>query len=121
MARFVYFNQNPDGNRESDCVTRAISFATGSDYKNIRKKLFHTAKLLDCEKLCPTCYEFLIEQVLKGRPVNCDGMTVEDFAEFNPRGVYLVRMQGHISTIVDGCVYDIWDCRDCLLTNAWSV
>lgn len=121
MARFVYLNVNPDGNKESDCVTRAISLSTGVDYADIRKKLYHTAKLLDCEKLCNCCYSFLIERVFNCRPVNCDGMTVNDFANIHPLGVYLVRMQGHISTIWNGDVVDIWDCRDCELTNAWQV
>lgn len=121
MARFRYLNVNPDGNKESDCVTRAISLATGEHYTDIRKKLFHTARLLGCEKLCHTCYSFFIEQVLKCRPVNCDGMTVADFADINPCGVFLVRMQGHISTIVNGEINDIWDCRDEWLTNAWQV
>lgn len=121
MARFVYLNVNPDGNKESDCVTRAISLSTGVDYADVRKKLYHTAKLLDCEKLCNCCYSFLIERVFNCRPKNCDGMTVNDFADLHPFGVFLVRMNGHISTVIDNCVYDIWDCRDCELTNAWQV
>ena len=121
MAKFVYLNVNPDGNKESDCVTRAISLASGLPYTEIRQKLFHTAKLLDCEKLCHTCYAFLIEQVLKSPPKNCDGMTVGDFADLHPFGIYLVRMSGHISTIIDGDCYDIWDCRDIPITNAWKV
>lgn len=120
MARFIYLNINPDGNKESDCVTRAIALATQTDYVSIRKKLFHTAKLLNCEKLCQSCYSFLIQDVFKSTPVNCDNMTVNEFADLHPYGTYLVRMQGHISTIINGCVYDIWDCRDCLLTNAWK-
>jgi hypothetical protein len=121
MARFVYYNRNPDGEKESDCVTRAISLATGLSYPQIRKKLYYTAKLLDCEKLCNCCYSFLIERVFNCKPVNCDGMTVNDFANIHPVGVYLVRMRGHISTIWNGDVVDIWDCRDCELTNAWQV
>lgn len=121
MAKFVYLNVNPDNSKENDCVTRAISLASNIEYSTIRKKLFHTARLLDCEKLCHTCYSFFIEQVLKGKPVNCDYMSVNDFADLHPYGVYLVRMQGHISTIIDGVVYDIWDCRKSLLTNAWQL
>ena len=121
MAKFIYYNQNPDGNKENDCVTRAISLATNIKYSSIRKKLFHTAKLLDCEKLCHTCYSFLIENVLKCTPVNCDYMSVDEFAEINNKGIYLARMSGHITTIINGCIYDIWDCRDSLLTNAWKV
>ncbi|MBQ7798053.1 MAG: hypothetical protein IJ371_02915 [Clostridia bacterium] len=53
--------------------------------------------------------------------VYCDGLTVSDFADLHPNGVYLVRMNGHISTISNGICYDIFDCRDMWLTDAWLV
>lgn len=121
MANFRYYNLNPQGEHHSDCVTRAISLASGLPYSSVRKKLFHTAKLLGCEKLCLSCYKFLIENVLFSRIVNCDGMTVEEFADLHPYGTYLVRMNGHISVIIDNCIYDIFDCREHLLTTAWEV
>lgn len=52
MAKYVYYNRNPDGKMQDDCVTRAISLATNLPYDKIRRKLFHTAKLLNCSKLC---------------------------------------------------------------------
>ena len=121
MADFIYLNVNPEKKRISDCVTRAIHFTTKIPYGKVRKKLFHTARLLDCEKLCMTCYSFLIEQVLKCKRVNCDNMTIDDFCEYYPYGTYLVRMEGHISSIVNSTCYDIWDCRDKILTDAWEV
>jgi hypothetical protein len=48
-------------------------------------------------------------------------MTVEEFADMHPIGTYLVRMEQHISIIIDNCIYDIFDCRDKVLTNAWEV
>lgn len=121
MARFVYYNQNDDKVTRNDCVTRAISLASGLPYSTVRRKLRYTARLLDCKRLCPTCYSWLIREVLGGLPVNCEGMTADDFAELHPCGIYLLRMDGHITTLIDGVVYDIFDCRDRLLTNAWKV
>ena len=118
---FVYLNVNPDKQKESDCVTRAIKLATGLPYDEVRRKLYHTSKLLGCEKLCVCCYKFLIEEVFKLRRVNCDNMTVAEFSCINPYGIYLVRMNGHLSTIINGKVYDIFDCRSELLTDAWEV
>lgn len=84
--------------------------------------LHHTAKLLNCEKLCVMCYKFLIEDVLKCKRVNCDGMYPADFADLNPRGIYLVRVSGHILCIMDGCLYDIFDSRYMdFVTDAWKV
>lgn len=121
MARYIYYNQNPDGNKENDCVTRAISLASGIKYTEVRKKLFYTSRLLNCEKLCVCCYEHLLEDVLKYEPIQCDGLTVEEFADLYPQGTYLVRMNGHISTIINNTIYDIFDCRDVEITNAWKV
>ena len=121
MADFVYFNINPNNQKKSDCVTRAISLATNLPYHIIRKKLFFTAKLLDCEKLCMTCYKHLIEDVFKYCRVDCDNMTVGEFADLNPKGIYLARMHQHISVIIDHSIYDIWDCRNEFLTDVWKV
>lgn len=121
MARYIYYNQNPDGNKENDCVTRAISLASGLKYTEVRKKLFYTSRLLNCEKLCVCCYEHLLEDVLKYEPIQCDELTVEEFADLYPHGTYLVRMNGHISTIINNTIYDIFDCRDIEISNAWKV
>lgn len=121
MTKVVYYNQNPDGDRENDCVTRAISLASGLPYWVIRKKLFHTSKLLNCEKLCVCCYRHLLDDVFKYQRVECYGDTVREFAEKHPKGTYLVRMQGHISTIKEGDIWDIFDCGDEFLTDAWKV
>ena len=121
MARFIYYNINPDGNRASDCVTRAISLGSGLDYSVVRRKLYHSSKLFDCEKLNVDCYAHLLQDVFKFPQVNTYGMTVGEFADNHPYGIYLVRMNGHISTIWEGDVIDIWDCRDSYITNAWKI
>ena len=122
MADYVYLNVNPDQLTVSDCVTRAITLTTGLPYSKVRKMLFHTAKLLGCEKLCVMCYKFLIEDVLKCRRVNCDGMYPNNFAELHRDGTYLLRMNGHINCCIDGKIYDIFDSRYYdFLTDAWRV
>lgn len=121
MAKFTYYNINPDGERRSDCVTRAISLASGLSYKEVQEKLFYTSKLLNCEKLCVCCYRHLLDDVLKYKRVDCDGFMLGEFADTHPNGTYLVRMNGHISCIIEGTIYDIWDCRREWLTDAWKV
>ena len=120
MSRFIYYNNNPLGIEEDDCVTRAITLASGLCYFDISKKLQLTAELLGCEKLCVCCYDFLIENVLMFREVKIDrGMTVCDFAEQHPYGIYLLRMEQHITTLIDGKIYDLWDSSEREITHAW--
>ena len=121
MAKFRYWNVNPQGEKHNDCVTRAITFATKLPYPKIRKKLYHTAKLLECAKLCPTCYSFAIQEVFGGVPVHCEGMTIGEFADKHPKGTYLIRIKGHLTVIQDNICYDLWNClnRECDL--AWQM
>lgn len=121
MAVFRYWNENPNGESKNDCVTRAIAFASGLQYEKVRRKLFHTAKLLDCYKLCWSCYAHFIAYVLGCRQVNCDGMTVEEFANKNPQGTYLIRIDMHLTAVKDGVIYDIFDCRNRRCHIAWEV
>ena len=122
MAQFRYWNENPNGEKRNDCVTRAITFASGLPYAEVRRKLFHTSKLLKCEsKLCPTCYSFAIQEVLGGVPVNCNGMTVGEFADLHPNGTYLIRISGHLLCVQDNCVYDLWDNRNRFCDLAWKM
>ena len=122
MAKFIYLNVSPQREHKNDCVTRAMSLASGLKYSTIRKKLFHTKELLECDSpYCPTCYSFLVQQVLGGVPKNCDGMTIGEFADFHPNGTYLIRIDGHLTTLIDGNLYDIFDCRNRLCHIAWKV
>ena len=122
MQNFVYHNENPSNKRISDCVTRAIKLASGLPYEEIRRKLFHTSRLLNCESsLCATCYSFLIQEVLGGVMKDCHGLRVGDFARLNPKGTYLIRIQGHLTCLIDGKIYDTWDCLDRMCDIVWKV
>lgn len=121
MASFKYYNLNPEGKKKNDCVTRAISLASGMDYSDIRRKLYHSAKLLNCPKLCPTCYGFFIQQVLGGVPTNCYNMSINEFSNINNKGTFLIRIQGHLTCLIDNCLFDIWDCREHICDLVWKI
>lgn len=121
MAKFRYYNRDEDNVHRNNCVTRAISLASGMSMGETRRKLRCVATLFDCyPRICLSCYKHLIENVLYYKPLDCDGMTVGEFADMHPKGTYLVRMNQHISIIIDNTIYDIFDCREHLLTNAWE-
>lgn len=121
MAKFRYYNRDEDGVHRNNCVTRAISLASGMSMGETRKKLRCVAILFDCCRICVSCYKHLIENVLYYKPLDCDGMTVGEFADMHPKGTYLVRMEQHISIIIDNIVYDTFNCLNNILTNAWEV
>ncbi|MCM1437807.1 MAG: hypothetical protein NC131_01155 [Roseburia sp.] len=84
--------------------------------------LSKNACINNCDKLVVTCYDNLLEDYFGYKPVFVpQGITVGEFAKEHPKGVYLVRMEGHISVIMQGKSIDIFDCTDTPLTNAWRV
>ena len=58
--------------------------------------------------------------VLKYKEVNCDNMTVEEFANSHPFGTYLIRVPSHLTVIINGVLYDIWDCRHEFCDTVWK-
>lgn len=118
---FKYLNINPLSIEESDCVTRAISLASGYSYAEVKNKLYYISQLLECEHLCVCCYQHLLTDVFKYDKMYCRDMTVAEFAKLHPTGIYLIRMDGHLSVLVDGIIHDLWDCSDEILTDVWYV
>ena len=108
-----YYNPNPSGKLVGDCSVRAVSKATGEDWdtsycgiamqgmlnKNmpssndvwgnyLRRKGFRRKMIPD---ECPDCY------------------TVEQFCLDHPKGLFVVAVQNHVLTVLDGDYYDAWD------------
>ena len=112
MVDYRFYNANPLGKIESDCVCRAISRATKIPYKVIQYKLHLVAELFECEKLCLCCYHHLLEKVFGLTQKNANKRTVRELAEDFKDNILIIRIQGHLTMSEYGHVYDIWDCRD---------
>lgn len=121
MARWIYYNRNEDGEHISDCVTRAISTATGLSYPQIRRKLHHTSRLFACDKLTRDCYSNLMDKVLECPRFECRGLTAGQFADLHPYGTFVLRVPNHATTVKNGDILDIFDCRDYPCDIAWLV
>jgi hypothetical protein len=120
MSKYQFLNLNPRGKREEDCVCRAITFASGLPYEEVYQKLWLTADLYECDRLCKYCYSNFISNVLKYKEVNCDRLTIGEFADKHPYGTYLIRVPNHLTVIQDGVLYDIWDCRSEICDTVWK-
>lgn len=119
---YKYYNRNPNNDKVSDCVCRAISTATGLNYKAVNNLLELTADTYNCDKLCLCCYHNLLENILCYERINCrSNETVEDVARKYSRDVILVRIDNHLTTIIKGTILDIWDCSKELVDCFWFV
>lgn len=108
-----YANLNPMGKSVGDCTVRAIAIATGNEWVDtyldlclmgmvmadmpsansvttayLRKNGFHRRTIPDD---CPDCY------------------TIEKFCEDHPRGTFVIGTGSHLTTVIDGTLFDSWN------------
>ena len=116
---YKFYNANAIGNRANDCVVRAISVAEGKSWDETYEELSDIAQeqgiLLDDVNF--------VEEYLDNRYRRVPHMskTVGEAVEEFSKGTYLITMEGHITVVVDGILYDTFDCRDRIIRCIWYV
>jgi len=119
------YNAHPKGLKTSDCVVRAITTATNSDYLETRKILNRKKRELcyNTYKDTKFLYEYfkgfprLIFKPIKGEP----RIKGSDFTKLHPKGTFILKMAGHITTCIDGVILDTWDCSYRSVYTAWEI
>lgn len=118
---YRYYNANPLGRRVNDCTVRAISLATGRSWDETYKELSAFARY---QAIMPDEVIYINEYLEEryDQVCNCKNkITVGEFCKYFPYGTYLVTMNGHITCIIDGVIYDTFNPSDRLIWNAYEV
>lgn len=116
---YKFFNKNNRGNFVNDCVVRAIATAEHTTWDEAYDRL---SDLAQYEGTLLDDVDFVEGYLDSKYPrVSHYSKTVGEFAAECPYGIYLVTMLNHITVIIDGVVYDIFDCRDKEMWSAWKV
>lgn len=122
MSDFIYRNVNPDNESINDCVTRAISTATGLKYHAVENLLVLSANKFGCDPFVMSCYQNLLEKVLCYRVHECHSdETVADIAKRYKHHKVLIRIDQHLTCSMYGFIEDLWDCSDKRATKYWIV
>ena len=116
---YKFYNANARGNFVNDCTIRAISLAEGKTWDETYMELSDIAQkngiILDDVNFIEPLLDYRYERVCYRDKY------VGDFVEQNPEGTYLITMKGHITCVIDGVLYDTFDCRDRVMWCAWEV
>lgn len=116
---YQYYNNNPHNRYIDDCTIRAISVLTNRTWNDIYDELsdFANSKSLMMDSVES------IENYLDNRyPRECHySKKVGEFAEEHPYGRYAVTMNGHITAIIDGIIYDTFDPSNRIMRCAWKI
>ena len=120
---FQYHNANPRERHVNDCTVRAISLATNKIWDTTYRELSHYAQL-QCIMPDDVTYiddylESHFERIYICRK-KCR-MTVGEFAEHHPIGIFLITMSGHITCVIDGVIYDTFDPSDRFIWGVYKV
>lgn len=108
---FKYYNPNPAGLLIDDCAVRAICVVSGEKYQDIYRQINAFRRVTGAKKYntAQNPHRF-VEDVMGARKITFGNkISVREFAKSYPRGRYILDMNGHWSTMVDGTVYDTWD------------
>ena len=120
---FVYLNVNPAKRIVNDCVVRSISLAENRTWDETFDMLSKIAKeesiLLDDV----TFVDSYLNKKYKRFCYRCNDerVKVKDFCNKRKEGIYLATMRGHITCIIDGIIYDTWDCSNEKTWSIWKV
>ena len=116
---YRYYNNNPLDRHIDDCTIRSIGLLENRTWEDVYKELVYLSSnkgyLFDEVKF--------IEDYLDNKyPRECHySMTVGEFAKEFPYGKYAVTMNGHITSIIDGVIYDTFDPSDRIMRCAWRI
>lgn len=110
---YVFYNPNPVANRTDDCVVRAIAAAFDISWDTAFDAVARNAKAMGETMQSDHAWGALLRQYGFEKeliPDTCpDCYTVADLAADHPHGVYVVKTDEHVVTIVDGMVLDSFD------------
>lgn len=124
---YSYLNLHPQQKLVRDCVKRSLTLLTERPYEQVSKELNDLKKETKCKKFNSNKNWKIYVQRLgwekfyypseKGKP----RMNGERFCISHPKGKFLLRMAHHLTAVIDGVIYDTWDCSQKCVYNAWEV
>jgi len=121
---YIRYNTNPKHKRVRDCTVRAIALATGTDWDTAYIALtIHGFTMKDMPDSDAVWWDFLKEHGFEYHAIMSECpqcVTVREFCNEHPDGLYVIATQEHVLCAVDGDWYDIWDSGDEIVLHYWT-
>ncbi len=120
---WIFYNPNPSKKLVGDCVIRAITKVTNSDWKSVYMGVaLQGYEMDDMPSSNAVWGAYLYSQGFRRHivPNTCpDCYTIKDFCYDNPMGMYLVATGSHVVAVENGNYYDSWDSGDEMPIYYW--
>lgn len=113
---YQFCNLNPHGLRVGDCVIRAISKALDQPWETTYIELSIQGYMMGDLLASNAVWDAYLKskgyrrETVPNECPNC--YCVDDFAQEHSEGTYIVGTGSHATVVIDGVIYDIWDCSE---------
>lgn len=114
---FKYYNANYLNNKTVDCAIRSISLGTFKSWKKVYDELSENARNMGLMMDSSEAVENYLDK--RYDRICFKDMTLGEFAKEYNKGIYIVSMIGHLTCVVQGNVYDIFDPSNRYIKCAW--
>ena len=109
------YNPNPVRNDGGvgDCAVRAIAKALDISWEKAYTKLslngFLMGDIPNSDLVWGSVLreEGFVREIVPNTCPEC--YTLTDFSEDHPNGIYVIKSENHVATVVDGVLYDSWN------------
>lgn len=113
VPMWQYINLNPRKKSVGDCTIRAIGIATDSNWYDVYLDLCLFGMLMcDMPSSNAVTTAYLKKNGFRRRTISddCpDYYTIADFCKDHPKGTYIIGTGSHLTTVIDGDLWDSWD------------
>lgn len=123
---FTHFEPNPvhpEGG-VGDCAIRAIAAALDLSWEEAYTRLALNGFLMGDLPNSDIVWGSVLRKegfVKETIPNTCpDCYTVAEFARDNPKGIYVLKSDGHVATVIDGVLYDSWNSGSKIPIYYWT-
>ena len=112
---WVYYNPNPvrDDGGVGDCSVRAVAKALDVSWEKAYTMLSANGFLMGDLMNSDIVWGSVLRQngfIRETVPNTCpDCYTVDEFCEDHPYGVYVIKSNNHVATVLNGTLYDSWN------------
>lgn len=126
MVAFELKNVNPKGKKTGDCVVRAIALALRRDYYEVYDELYRLSVKLGFivndkrveEKFLLNCGFTKHKQPKKP---NGRKYTIGEVDKLCRDDVIVISCAHHLTVVLNGTLYDTWDCRGKCISNFYTL
>lgn len=103
------YNPNPCRRSLGDCAVRAVAVALNVDWYEAYDLLCAEGRR-QCDM--PSSDDVIGDVLARygfSEPIPAYRATAAEFCRAHPHGVYVLAFSGHVATVVDGDLYDLWN------------